>query len=124
MPCQFRRPPAVLALVDGLAEVLDQGVDGRGLTQVDHLHVVGPAGGQDEGEVMRWLPAVFAAGRYGGEVEDVETDELDAGRRELNTALSIGGKDYALAHYYLAQAHLKSGERDEAISELKTFLER
>ena len=34
----------------------------------------------------------------------------------------MGGDEYALAHFYLAQVYMKNGEREATISELKSFL--
>lgn len=56
-------------------------------------------------------------------IASVETDELPAAERELGVALSLGGDEYAVAHYYLAQLHLKNGERDGAVHELKAYLQ-
>jgi Tfp pilus assembly protein PilF len=53
----------------------------------------------------------------------VETDELAPAERELATAVSMGGQEYAVAHFHLARVSMKKGERDEAIRELKSFLE-
>ena len=49
-------------------------------------------------------------------------DELDEAARELSTALSMGGPEYSLAHFYLAHVHMKKGERNEAVQELKAYL--
>lgn len=54
----------------------------------------------------------------------VETDEIDTALRELSSALSMGGLEYAIAHYYLAHVHMKKGQREEAISALNTYLEK
>ena len=56
-------------------------------------------------------------------VAAVETDALAVAERELTTAVSQGGREYSVAHYHLARVWMKKGERDEAIRELKTFLE-
>ncbi|HXG66706.1 MAG TPA: tetratricopeptide repeat protein [Blastocatellia bacterium] len=64
-----------------------------------------------------------AAHLYFG-IASVETDELEAAERGLNAALSIGGEPYSVAHYYLAHVHMKRGDRDAAIRELKTFLQK
>jgi len=53
----------------------------------------------------------------------VETDELAPAARELATAVSLGGQEYSVAHFHLARVSMKKGERDEAIRELKSFLE-
>ena len=51
-----------------------------------------------------------------------ETDELQGAERELATALSIGGTEYGVAHFYLGEVFLKKGMRAEAIRELKEYL--
>jgi Tfp pilus assembly protein PilF len=53
----------------------------------------------------------------------VETDELAPAERELATAVSMGGKEYSVAHFHLARVSMKKGERNEAVRELKSFLE-
>jgi Flp pilus assembly protein TadD len=53
-----------------------------------------------------------------------ETDELPAAERELKTALSLGDKDYAVAHFYLAQLQMKKGDKEQAVSELNIFLKQ
>ncbi len=55
-------------------------------------------------------------------IASVETDELPAAERELSAALTLGGPEYTVVHFYKAQVHLKKGERDGAIRELKTYL--
>lgn len=55
-------------------------------------------------------------------IASVETDELPAAERELSAALTLGGVEYSVVHFYKAQVHLKKGERDGAIRELKTYL--
>lgn len=54
----------------------------------------------------------------------IETDDLENASRELQAALSLGGEPYWLAHFYLAQVHLKNGEREGAVRELNTYLEK
>lgn len=54
----------------------------------------------------------------------VETDEFEAATDELAKALSMGNAEYSVAHYFLAKAHMKKGERDEAVRELKMYLEK
>ena len=53
----------------------------------------------------------------------VETDELAPAERELKTAASIGGPEYGIAHFHLGRLAMKKGARDEAVRELKSFLE-
>ncbi len=57
-------------------------------------------------------------------IASAETDELEAGERELGLALSSGGPEYVIARYYLAVIHMKKGKRDEAVRELKAYLEK
>lgn len=52
----------------------------------------------------------------------VETDELATAENELAKALSMGGRDYSITHFYIANVHLKKGEREGAIRELDAFL--
>lgn len=56
-------------------------------------------------------------------IAGVETDDLEVAERELATAVSQGGREYSVAHYHLARVSMKRGVRDEAIRELKSFLE-
>jgi Tfp pilus assembly protein PilF len=49
-------------------------------------------------------------------------DDLDAAKRELTSALDMGGAKFSIAHYYLAHLYMKKGERTLAIGELKSFL--
>lgn len=55
-------------------------------------------------------------------IASVEIDELDTADRELAKAQSIGGTEYAVVHFYRAQIHMKRGERDGAVYELKSYL--
>ncbi|HEY7546470.1 MAG TPA: tetratricopeptide repeat protein, partial [Blastocatellia bacterium] len=57
-------------------------------------------------------------------IASVEIDDLDSASRELGKALALGGPEYAVAHYYMAHLFLKKGEREPAIGELKTYLEK
>jgi len=50
--------------------------------------------------------------------------ETDQAERELSTALSTGGAEYANAHFYLGLVYMNKGEREHAIRELKAYLER
>jgi Flp pilus assembly protein TadD len=52
-------------------------------------------------------------------VENVEQAE-----RALTTALSLGGNAYSIAHFYRALAHMKKGEREPAMRELKSYLDK
>ncbi len=49
--------------------------------------------------------------------------ELPGAERALSKALIIGGTNYFVAHYYLAQVYLKSGRNDEAIRALRAYLQ-
>lgn len=51
-------------------------------------------------------------------------DDLDAAEEELAKALGLGDETYSLAHYYLAQVHMKKGNREKAIEELKAYIEK
>lgn len=55
-------------------------------------------------------------------IASVEMDDLDTAARELTKAQSLGGPEYAVAHFYRGCLHMKKGERDEAISELNSYL--
>jgi Flp pilus assembly protein TadD len=57
-------------------------------------------------------------------IASLGTEEVDQAERELSTALSLGGNSYSLAHFYLALAHMKRGERQQAISSLNAYLEK
>lgn len=63
-----------------------------------------------------------AAHLYFG-IASLETDELPAAERELSKALTLGGNEYSIAHYHMAQVAMKKGDRDGAIRELKAYLE-
>lgn len=52
----------------------------------------------------------------------LETDELEPAAGELSKALSLGGDEYSVVHFYQARVHLKRGERESAIRELRTYL--
>ncbi len=54
----------------------------------------------------------------------LQTEDLPAAEGQLSTALSIGGAEHAIAHFYLANVHMKKGDRDRAIIELKTYLQK
>ncbi|HEV8487821.1 MAG TPA: DUF2012 domain-containing protein [Blastocatellia bacterium] len=57
-------------------------------------------------------------------IASLGTEEVDQAERELSTALSLGGTSYSLAHFYLALAHMKRGEREQAIGALNAYLEK
>jgi tetratricopeptide (TPR) repeat protein len=56
-------------------------------------------------------------------IASLKTDELDTAERELSKAISLGGPQYSVAHYYLAQVQMKRGDRAGAVRELETYLE-
>jgi len=56
-------------------------------------------------------------------VAHLRMDDLDAAEEELSKAINLGDANYALAHYYMAQVHMKRGDREKAIAELKTYIE-
>lgn len=64
-----------------------------------------------------------AAHLYAG-IASLGVDEIDQAERELSKALSLGGEDYSNAHFFLALVHMKRGERDPAVRELKAYLEK
>ncbi len=49
--------------------------------------------------------------------------ELPGAERALSKALIIGGANYVVAHYYLAQLYLKNSRGDEAIRALQAYLQ-
>jgi Tfp pilus assembly protein PilF len=53
----------------------------------------------------------------------LETDDLPMAERELSKCLALGQAEYSVAHYYLAQVHLKNGQREPAASELRAYLD-
>ena len=59
---------------------------------------------------------------YAG-IASIGVDEIDQAARELSLALSLGGAQYANAHFYMALVHMKKGERDAAKRELTAYLE-
>jgi len=63
-----------------------------------------------------------AAHLYFG-IASLETDDLPVAQRELSKALALGNIEYSIAHYYFAHVHLKNGDRNAAIRELKAYLE-
>jgi tetratricopeptide (TPR) repeat protein len=56
-------------------------------------------------------------------IASVAVDEIQTAERELTTALSLGGEQFSVAHFYLAHIHLKKGDGQSATRELKTYLE-
>jgi tetratricopeptide (TPR) repeat protein len=60
---------------------------------------------------------------YAG-IASLGVDEIDQAERELSTALSLGGAEYSNAHFYLALAYMKKGQRELAIRELNAYLEK
>jgi tetratricopeptide (TPR) repeat protein len=64
-----------------------------------------------------------AAHLYFG-IASLETDELPAAERELSKAVALGGDQYSIAHYYIAQVEMKKGDRDGATRELKAYLDK
>ncbi|HJZ66566.1 MAG TPA: tetratricopeptide repeat protein, partial [Blastocatellia bacterium] len=60
---------------------------------------------------------------YAG-IASLGVDAIDQAERELSTALSLGGADYSNAHFYLALVYMKKGERDPAVRELRSYLEK
>ena len=60
---------------------------------------------------------------YAG-IASLGVDDADQAQRELSTALSLGGEEYSNAHFFLGLAHMKKGEREPAIREFKTYIEK
>jgi tetratricopeptide (TPR) repeat protein len=52
-----------------------------------------------------------------------ETDQLAEAESELFKARFLGGPQFAVAHYLVAQIELKQGARDQALRELEAYLE-
>jgi tetratricopeptide (TPR) repeat protein len=52
----------------------------------------------------------------------LQTDDLQESERELTRALIMGGREFSIAHYYLAHVYLRRGTRDEAARELRVYL--
>lgn len=57
-------------------------------------------------------------------IASAEIDELAAADRELAAAHSLGGDQYAVVHFYRANVHMKKGEREAAVRELTSYLEK
>jgi len=57
-------------------------------------------------------------------IASLGVEDIDQAERELSTALSLGGDGYSNAHFYLGLVYMKKGEREPAIRELKTYLEK
>lgn len=53
----------------------------------------------------------------------IDVNELPGAERALSKALILGGTDYAVAHYYLAQVHLKNKSEEQAKTSLKAYLQ-
>ena len=51
-------------------------------------------------------------------------DDLDEAEAELSKAITLGDDSYTLAHYYLAQVHMKKGDREKAIAELEAYIQK
>lgn len=60
---------------------------------------------------------------YAG-IASLGVEEIEQAERELLLALSLGGSEYANAHFYLALVHIKKGERDSAKRELTSYLDK
>lgn len=53
----------------------------------------------------------------------LEINELPGAERALSKALIMGGGDFTMAHYYLAQVYLRRGDSAEAERALNAYLE-
>ena len=56
-------------------------------------------------------------------IASLATDDLPTAEKELVKALVLGGPEYSKAHYYFAHVYLKSGRPNDAVRELKVFLQ-
>jgi Tfp pilus assembly protein PilF len=54
----------------------------------------------------------------------LQAEDLPVAEGQLSTALSMGGAEHTIAHFYLANVHMKKGDRERAIIELKTYLQK
>ena len=52
----------------------------------------------------------------------LETEDLATAVREIDAAQSLGGTEYAVAHYFRAHVAMKKGERELAITQLNAYL--
>ena len=52
----------------------------------------------------------------------LETEEAQQAEQELTTALSLGGVEFAVAHFFLGRAYLRLGNRESAVRELNNYL--
>ena len=52
-----------------------------------------------------------------------ETDQLPEAENELFKARLLGGPQYAIAHYFIAQIDVKQGLREQALRELEAYIE-
>jgi tetratricopeptide (TPR) repeat protein len=55
-------------------------------------------------------------------IASLETDDLETALREIDTSQSMGGAEYSVAYYFRARVAMKKGEREQAISQLNTYL--
>jgi len=53
-----------------------------------------------------------------------KTDRSDEAESEFERALSLGGSDIAIAHYYLGQLYAGRGRIEEAVSELEAYVKQ
>ena len=53
----------------------------------------------------------------------LKTDKLPEAYRELSAALLMNNAKYSVAHYYMAFIYIKRGEKEQARSELRAYLE-
>lgn len=60
---------------------------------------------------------------YAG-IASIGIENIDQAERELKTAISIGGPQQSLAHFFLGLTYIKKGEREPAIAELKAYLDK
>jgi tetratricopeptide (TPR) repeat protein len=63
------------------------------------------------------------AGHFWLGIAFLNLGELSGAERELSKALITGGANFAAAHYYRAQIHLKNKNEVEAVRSLKAYLE-
>lgn len=57
-------------------------------------------------------------------ISSLGAGDLDKAEGEFSKALSTGSQKYLVAHYYLAHVHLRRGQRDQAMTDLKIYIEK
>ena len=115
------------AQFERLGAVADQPGLPRALARtLDELRMAGATevpGAPDLSAALRELETELAAKKLADRA-CVYRIAAEVAERELALALSSGGPEYVIARYYLAQVHMKKGNRAQAVSELKAYLEK